>query len=47
MQEDCFALFWSFSQIYRQRSLALFLDNLTRYHHGKNMRNVVDKNTGY
>ncbi|MBW4596549.1 MAG: D-2-hydroxyacid dehydrogenase [Brasilonema angustatum HA4187-MV1] len=28
-------------------TLALFLDNLTRYRHGKPLRNVVDKNAGY
>ncbi len=31
----------------KERSLALFLDNLTRYRHGKPLRNVVDKNAGY
>ena len=30
-----------------QRSLALFLDNLTRYQAGIPLRNVVDKNAGY
>lgn len=31
----------------KERSLALFLDNLTRDRHGKPLRNVVDKNAGY
>lgn len=31
----------------KERSLALFLDNLTRYQQGKTLRNVVDKNAGY
>jgi phosphoglycerate dehydrogenase-like enzyme len=31
----------------KERSLALFLDNLTWYRHGKPLRNVVDKNAGY
>ncbi|PMB44693.1 hydroxyacid dehydrogenase [Fischerella thermalis CCMEE 5201] len=31
----------------RQRIVALFLDNLTRYRHGRPLRNVVDKNAGY
>jgi phosphoglycerate dehydrogenase-like enzyme len=31
----------------KERSLALFLDNLTRYRQGQPLRNVVDKNAGY
>ncbi|MDM9384088.1 D-2-hydroxyacid dehydrogenase [Chlorogloeopsis sp. ULAP01] len=31
----------------RNRIVALFLDNLTRYRHGEPLRNVVDKNAGY
>ncbi len=31
----------------KERTLALFLDNLTRYRQGKSLRNVVDKNAGY
>lgn len=31
----------------KQRSVALFLDNLTRYQAGKPLRNVVDKQAGY
>jgi phosphoglycerate dehydrogenase-like enzyme len=31
----------------KERSLALFLDNLTRYRHGQPLRNVVDKYAGY
>jgi phosphoglycerate dehydrogenase-like enzyme len=31
----------------KERSLALFLDNLTRDRHGKPLRNVVDRNAGY
>lgn len=31
----------------KERTLALFLDNLTRYRQGKPLRNVVDKTAGY
>ncbi|GAA6624033.1 D-2-hydroxyacid dehydrogenase [Scytonema sp. NUACC26] len=31
----------------KERSLALFLDNLNRYSHNKLLRNIVDKNAGY
>jgi phosphoglycerate dehydrogenase-like enzyme len=31
----------------KERSLALFLDNLTRYRQGKPLRNVVDQTVGY
>ncbi|MBD2165606.1 D-2-hydroxyacid dehydrogenase [Calothrix membranacea FACHB-236] len=31
----------------RERAIALFLDNFTRYYHGQPLRNVVDKNAGY
>ncbi len=51
--------FWSLSNVFvtphcsghsprvKERSLALFLDNLTRYRHNQPLRNVVDKNAGY
>ena len=31
----------------KERSLSLFLDNLTRYRQGQTLRNLVDKNAGY
>ncbi|MDZ7961859.1 MAG: D-2-hydroxyacid dehydrogenase [Aulosira sp. DedQUE10] len=31
----------------RERAIALFLDNFTRYYNGQSLRNVVDKNAGY
>ncbi|MEH2066345.1 MAG: NAD(P)-dependent oxidoreductase [Nostoc sp.] len=31
----------------KQRSIALFIDNLKRYQAGKPLRNVVDKEAGY
>ncbi|MBD6620656.1 D-2-hydroxyacid dehydrogenase [Komarekiella sp. 'clone 1'] len=31
----------------KERSLALFLDNLTRYRQGKPLRNIVDQTAGY
>lgn len=31
----------------RQRSVALFLDNLARYRSGMTLRNVVDQASGY
>lgn len=31
----------------KERSLALFLDNFTRYRHGQPLRNVVDRTAGY
>jgi phosphoglycerate dehydrogenase-like enzyme len=31
----------------KERTLALFLDNLNRYHQGQSLRNVVDKTAGY
>ncbi|PLZ90207.1 hydroxyacid dehydrogenase [Fischerella muscicola CCMEE 5323] len=31
----------------KERSLSLFLENLTRYRRGEPLRNVVDKNAGY
>ncbi|MDZ8184471.1 MAG: NAD(P)-dependent oxidoreductase, partial [Nostoc sp. ChiSLP02] len=31
----------------KERSLALFLDNLTRYRQGQSLRNVVDRTAGY
>ncbi|QLE54387.1 D-2-hydroxyacid dehydrogenase [Nostoc sp. TCL26-01] len=31
----------------KERSLALFLDNFTRYRHGQPLRNVVDQTAGY
>jgi phosphoglycerate dehydrogenase-like enzyme len=31
----------------KERSLALFIDNFTRYRHGQPLRNVVDKTAGY
>lgn len=36
-----------FSARITERTIALFLDNLTRYRLGKPLRNVVDKTTGY
>ncbi|MDF5725007.1 MAG: D-2-hydroxyacid dehydrogenase [Rhizonema sp. PD37] len=51
--------FWSLNNVFvtphcsghsprvKERSLALFLDNLTRYRHNQPLRNVVDKNAGY
>ncbi|BAZ88088.1 D-2-hydroxyacid dehydrogenase [Dolichospermum compactum] len=31
----------------KERTLALFLENFTRYHQGQRLRNVVDKTAGY
>ncbi|BAY29905.1 D-isomer specific 2-hydroxyacid dehydrogenase NAD-binding protein [Nostoc carneum NIES-2107] len=31
----------------RERAIALFLENFTRYYNGQPLRNVVDKNAGY
>jgi phosphoglycerate dehydrogenase-like enzyme len=31
----------------KERAIALFLDNFTRYYSGKPMRNIVDKDAGY
>jgi phosphoglycerate dehydrogenase-like enzyme len=51
--------FWSFPNVFvtphcsgnsprvKERSLALFLENLTRYRHGKPLRNIVDQKAGY
>ena len=31
----------------RQRAVDIFLDNLQRFSHGRELRNVVDLTTGY
>jgi phosphoglycerate dehydrogenase-like enzyme len=31
----------------KERTIALFLENLTRYRQGQQLRNVVDKTAGY